>query len=524
MQTHFSTIVIGSGSGGMTVAVGLSALGREVALIEGRNVGGDCTNVGCVPSKTLIHLASACDTDDGDSAAVFAHVREKRDQLRDDETHEVRHTDHLHFIHGIARFAAGTRSVKRIEVTPDGGGYPPGVLELTGDNIVIATGSRPQTIPINGLPTDRLLTNENVFELPTVPRHLAIVGSGPIAMELAFALRDLGSRVSIVTLDDRVFNRSPRAASETLHAALTERGIAIYYRASVQRYDSMSQTLTIDTAHGPVEIDDVDKVLQAIGRQRNIDAIGLEHTGVTFDPKTGISVSSHGETNVPGIYAIGDVTPDSHWTHSANAQGRRVTQRIAFPWLPTFGGEPLYPNATFSAPEVANVGLMPEQIARRYHPALVKTLRFDLPKTDKGYTEGLRHGFVQVYVLRLTGRMLGATIVGPRASEMISFFTLAITEGISLYKLFRLVYPYPTLSGAIQKVADQYVRETLPCLPTELWAYLRFSGTTLWQRFRHGGFDPAAAMPKQAPAGGVLQLRTPEHEHRPAHVPDMPAA
>ncbi len=459
MQTHFSTIVIGSGSGGMTVAVGLSALGREVALIEGRNVGGDCTNVGCIPSKTLIHQASACDTDD--AAAVFAHVREKRDRLRDDETHEVRHTDHLTFIHGMAHFVVGTRVVKRIGVMLDGGEY----LELSADNIVIATGSRPKTVPIAGLPDERLLTNETIFELPTAPRHLAILGSGPIAMELAFALRDLGSRVSIITRDERVFTRSPYAASEVLQAALAERGIAVYYRAQVQHYDPASQMLTVDTPQGKVALDDVDKVLLAIGRQRNIDTIGLERTGVAFDPRTGIAVSSQGETSVPGIYAIGDVTPDSHWTHSANAQGRRVTQRIAFPWIPAFGGEQLYPNATFSDPEVANIGLMPEQIARRYHPALVKMLRFDLSKTDKGYTEGLRHGFVQVYALRLTGRMLGATIVGPRASEMISLFTLAITEGISLYKLYRLVYPYPTLSGRSRRSPiNMCVRRCRDCL------------------------------------------------------------
>ena len=144
---------------------------------------------------------------------------------------------------------------------------------------------------------------------------------------------------------------------------------------------------------------------------------------MTFDSKTGIEVDRHGATNIRGIYAVGDVTPDSHWTHSADAQGRRVVQRIAFPWLPTFAREPLYPNATFSDPEVANVGLMPEEIAKQYHPQLVKTLRFELPKTDKGYTEGLTRGSIRVSAVRLTGRILGATIVGPRASEMISFFT-----------------------------------------------------------------------------------------------------
>ncbi len=500
MRTQYSTIVIGAGSGGMTVAVGLARLGKEVALIEGHAVGGDCTNVGCIPSKTLIHLADARAGDSTDSAAIFAEVREKRDRLRDDETHEVNHTDHLQFLHGYARFVGP----RRLEVTLDSGQRQ----ELTADNIVIATGSRPQTMDIAGLPDDRLLTNETIFELREAPQHLAIVGSGPIAMELAFALRDLGSHISIITRGDRVFTRAPAAASRVLQDALADWDIDVYYRATASTYDPFSETLTLKTDDGLVQLEHVDKVLLAIGRQRNIDDLGLEQTGVTFDPKTGIAVDRHGATNVRSIYAVGDVTPDSHWTHSADAQGRRVVQCIAFPWLPTFAREPLYPNATFSDPEVANVGLMPEQIAKQYHPQLVKTLRFELPKTDKGYTEGLTRGFIQVSAVRLTGRILGATIVGPRASEMISFFTLAISEGISLYKLFRLVYPYPTLSGAIQKIADQYVRETLPHLPAELLAYLRFSVLTWWLRRRGGFAAPAAAPgpPQQSPARTEPQM------------------
>ncbi len=489
---HYPTIVIGSGSAGFTVAIGLSQLGRKVALIESKAVGGDCTNVGCVPSKTLIHEASRHNGHAPDGADVLATVRHKRDDLRDRETHQVKHTAHLTFIEGAARFV----EPKRLAVALSDGRE----RELTGDSIVIATGSRPAMLMIPGLPLHRTLTNENVFELAQAPEHLAIIGAGPISLEMAFAFRDLGARVSIITRDDRVFKKSPDGAAATLHDALAERGINVYYRATATRYDDVAASLTLATPAGPVELEDVDKVLVAIGRARNIDSIGMEQTGISYDPKSGITVDSYGQTNVPGIYAIGDVTPTSFWTHSANAQGRRVVQRIAFPWLPAFGKEPLYPNATFSDPEVANVGLMPAQIAKKYHPRLVKTLRFELSKTDKGYTEGLKHGFVQVYALRLTGRILGATIVGPRASEMISFFTLAISEGISLYKLFRLVYPYPTLSGAIQKVADQYVRETLPAFHTELRDLARYGAVTAWQRLRGIEFEPPApALSKALP-------------------------
>jgi pyruvate/2-oxoglutarate dehydrogenase complex dihydrolipoamide dehydrogenase (E3) component len=485
---HFPTIVIGSGSAGLTVANSLSQLGRAVALIESKSVGGDCTNVGCIPSKTLIHEASRMVNHEAASALLT--VRSKRDKLRDEETHHVKHTEYLTFIHGAARFVAP----KRIAVSLDDGT----TREITGDHIVIATGSRPATLKIDGLPSHRTLTNDTLFELPAAPAHLAIIGSGPVALEMAFAFKDLGSRVTMVTLDNRVLNKGPQAASATLHQALTEQGIEVYYRSTPSRYDELSNTLLVQTPDGSIELADVDKVLIAIGRQRNIDKIGLEHAGVKFDPKTGIEIDDHGQTNVSGIFAIGDVTPTSYWTHSANAQGRRVVQRILFPWLPALGAEQLYPNATFSAPEVANVGLMPDEIAKKYHPKLVKTLQFDLPKTDKGYTDGLNSGFVQVSALRLTGRILGATIVGPHASEMISFFTLAITQHISLYKLFRLVYPYPTLSGAIQKVADQYVRETLPAFHTELYTVTRYGLETAWHRIRGVGFESPDTTPIQS--------------------------
>lgn len=460
----YQTIVIGAGSGGMTIAIGLAGLGRRVAMIEGNFIGGDCTNVGCVPSKTLIHLVSDRDVD-LPSQSVLVEVQTKRNQLRDRETVEVEHMENLDLIWGRARFVAP----KRLEVTqPDGSR-----LELNADNIVIATGSRPRHMDIAGLPAERTLTNESLFEIADAPRHLVIVGSGVIAMEMAFAFRKLGSQVSIITRGGRVMSSAIPEAAEALHTALTERGIAVYYNAKPQSYDEATDTLHIRTNDVPATIAGADRVLLAVGRVRNIDTLNLEQAGVAFD-KDGIKIDSYCQTNVPGVYAIGDVTPTSHFTHSANAQGRRVVQKISFPFLPASGPEPLYPSATFSDPEVATVGLTPEQIAERYHPKMVKRLRVELSALDRGYTDGVATGFIIVDAVRLTGRILGVTIVGPRASEILSFFTLAITEKISLYKIYRLVYPYPTFSGGIQKIADAFMRETLPNLKTEILNYLRY--------------------------------------------------
>lgn len=465
MPDSYHTAIIGSGSGGFTVAIGLTGLGKRVAVIERASVGGDCTNVGCIPSKTLIHLAGEPGAAD-DTAAVFRAVRLKRDRLRDEETAQLRETRHLDLIFGDARFL----DAHRLEVTSAAGGR----RAITAAQIVIATGSRPRTLDIPGLPGERALTNEQVFELPEAPRHLAIVGAGSVALEMACAFRKLGSAVTILVRGERVLSKAAAEASDVLEQALTAQGVAVHHRARPGAYDAATGTLHAVVAGLPTAIPGVDRVLLAIGRAPNVDALDLGRAGVRFDTTRGIATDPYGRTTIPHIYAIGDITPTSHWTHSANAQGRRVVQRIALPYLPTGGDEPLYPQATFSDPEVASVGLTPQEVARRYHPDLIRRVRIELRDLDRGYTDDVGPGFVLVEALRLTGRILGATIVGPHAGDLITIFTLAIGRGLSLYALYRLVFPYPTLAEGLKRVADTYVRETLPHLPAELRAYLRY--------------------------------------------------
>jgi dihydrolipoamide dehydrogenase len=482
MPDTFHTVVIGAGSGGLTIAVGVANLGKPVAVVEALQVGGDCTNVGCVPSKTLIHQVA--ERGSAEPAAVLAEVRRKRDALREKETHEFGALPNLSLVFGRARLLGRSRVAVAL---PDGG-----ERVLTAQHIVIATGARPRRLDIPGLPPERTLTNETVFELPAAPRHLAILGGGVIGMELAFAFRKLGSRVSVVTTAPRVMDRHIPEVSEALVEALREREIRVLAGASAHSYDEAAATLRVEQGGTIIGLDGVDYVLVAIGRQRNVEGLGLEAAGVRFDPKEGIATDGYGRTNVPGIYAIGDVTPTSAFTHSANAQGRRVAQRILFPLLPARAPEPLYPSATFSDPEVATAGLSQRQIAARYHPSLVRRIRVDLvTQTDRGYTDDLRRGFIIVDAVRLTGTILGVTIVGPRASEMISLFTLAIQERLSLYKLYRVVYPYPTFSSGIQKVADAFLRETLPNLPAELGAYLRYRFARPRGQTSHGHGQPA---------------------------------
>lgn len=465
-MSKYHTIIIGSGSGGITVAVGLAGFGKDVAVIEANFVGGDCTNVGCVPSKTLIHDVNQADFVPED---VLPHVREKRDHLRDEETAYVKDLEKVDFFAGRAKLT----DKHHIHVTLNDGGEE--VLET--QHIVIATGAKPRVIDIDGLPQERILTNESVFEQASPPAHLAIVGGGVIAMEMAFAFAKLGSKVSVIERNERIFSRMEPEASNILSSRLRDLGVNVYTHASPTRFEESSQTLTLEQGSTPITIKNVDKVLLAAGRVPATKNLGLEDVGVTFDER-GIPTDAYGKTNISNIYAIGDVNPTSNFTHSANAQGRRLVPRLAFSQLfsrlPAFGSQPAYPSATFSDPEVATVGRTLEQLQQRYPAELIHTVRYELAKTDKGYTESLEHGIVIIHAMRLTGRILGATIVAPKASEMISLVTFAMANKHSLYKLSQLVFPYPTLSEGIKKAADSFMFATLPKLPQELGAYVRY--------------------------------------------------
>ena len=482
----FHTLIIGAGSGGLTVAAGLSALGKKTAVVEAAHVGGDCTNVGCVPSKTLIHLVNAMDTSGMSAAEILKEVQRKRNSLRDLETEETRHAENLELIEGRARLLDKTT----VEVS-----HADGTKSIyQAKNIVLATGATPLIVPVPGLPDKRKLTNLSVFEQSDKPEHFAIVGSGVIGVEMAQAFAKLGSKVSMISRSDTVLDRLDPEASQVIERSLREQGIDLYLNAETHRYDEATHTLVLKGKKGELELEGVDKVLLAIGRVPAIKNIGLEAIGVTIE-RNGIPTDGYGGTNIKGIYAVGDITQTSNFTHSANAQGRRLVQRLAFPFLPRLNKEPDYPSATFSDPEVATVGKSLAELHKTFHPSLIKTLRYDLAKTDKGYTQSLDRGFVQLHVVRLTGRILSATIVAPKASEMISLITAHIHNGLSVYKLSSLIFPYPVLGDGIKKAADGFVFETLPKLPQELKAYLRYRWAKPGQvekKGKKGRLEPAS--------------------------------
>lgn len=464
MSKTYKAAVIGAGSGGLTLAIGLAGFGHDIALIEAGLVGGDCTNVGCVPSKALLHAAAA-GLDD-----PFQYVRNKRDVLNEREDEEMVEHEQIDLIRGYGRLT-GRQDPHVVEVTAVDGT----VTEVTAEHVIVCAGSQPVEFPIEGLDPGRLLTNESIFELTEVPSKIVLIGGGAISLEMATAFGDLGSDVEIVELQDRLLGNDDPVVSVTIRGALEARGVKVHTGTSIERFDGTTAHL----ANGAT-ITDVDKVLLAVGRKPRHEDLGLDAAGVeTY--KRGIVADSWGKTNVDKIWAVGDVTGNTLTTHGANSIGRRCIRAIALP-LPTVGQPRVQANAVYSRPEIASVGLTIEEL-----DALPKSGRKryvkQLADVDRGYTDDREHGVVVVDAERFSGKILRAAIVAPAAGEMIGMLTMAIDHGIGLRKIFGQVHPYPSYSQAIGQIADEFAQETYRSIPREWWAMTR---SRVQKRFRRG--------------------------------------
>jgi pyruvate/2-oxoglutarate dehydrogenase complex dihydrolipoamide dehydrogenase (E3) component len=454
--TTYKAVVIGAGSGGLTMAIGLSTFGHDVVLIEGDKVGGDCTNVGCIPSKALLHAAGVGMND------PFAWVQARRDGLAAHENVEMETDDHIHLVRGWARLTKSENGAHTVCVSG-----PDGDVEVHAENVIVSTGSRPIEISIEGLGPERLLTNEDIFELKTIPDTVVLVGGGVISLEMATAFLDLGSEVHIVERTERLIGTEDPLVSATIEAVLRVRGAHMHTSASIKRFDDLQQTAHLtngDTIVG------VDKVLIGIGRRPNLAGLSLEDAGVKF-AHTGIIADDWGRTSVEGVYAVGDVTGNTATTHGANAVARRTIRAIALP-IPKFGKPRALPNAVYCRPQIASVGLTMSELN-----ALPETGRIRLVKhlsgIDRGLTDDIEYGFVAVDAERFSGKILRAVIVAPDAAEMIGMFTIMIDNGIGLRKLFGTVHPYPAYSQAIGFITDDFASATFRKLPREWWAMMR---------------------------------------------------
>ncbi|HXQ66148.1 MAG TPA: FAD-dependent oxidoreductase [Alphaproteobacteria bacterium] len=448
--------VVGAGSGGLLVAAAAALLGRRVALVERGRMGGDCLNYGCVPSKSLIAAAKRAalartggdfGIDLGKPTIDFARV-------------------HAHVERVIAAIAPHD-SQERFEglgckvIRAEGRFVGPDVLAAGGARIrarrfVIATGSSPAIPPLEGLAQVPYLTNETVFELKARPEHLIVIGGGPIGVELAQAFARLGAKVSVVELLAILGNDDAEAA-EVVRQALRRDGVALYegtrIRSLARAGDGIAATIERD---GESETLLGSHLLVAAGRSANVAGLGLEAAGVAFTAR-GITVDRRLRTTNRRIYALGDVAGRYQFTHMAGHHAGVVVRNALFR-LPAKVEERAIPWVTFTDPELAHVGLK-EDGARAAHGA-IRILRWAFAENDRAQTEREIDGFAKVITTR-RGRVVGATIVGAHAGELILPWGLAIARCLRVSALAGLIAPYPTLSEISKSVAGSFFTPTL---------------------------------------------------------------
>ena len=472
---RYNLVVIGGGTAGLVTAAGAAGLGARVALVERKLLGGDCLNVGCVPSKALIRSAhAAAHVRDaggygirvrGDVDIDFAAVMERMRRLRADiSPHDsaARFTDL-----GIDVFLGQARFEKPGLVTV-------GDAELHYKTAVIATGGRAAAPPIPGLDEVPYLTNESVFSLTELPRRLGVIGAGPIGCELAQAFARFGSEVFLVEAEHGILPREDPDAAAIIRTELERDGVQVLCCGRGLRLDESSDGvhLYVDSHGGNYDIA-VDQLLVAVGRRPNIEGLNLEAVGVAVDG-IGVKVDDRLRTTNRQIYAAGDVCSSFKFTHTADAMARIVLQNALF-----FGRSKVsaltIPWATYTTPEVAHVGLYEKEAKER--GVAIDTFRVDMSGVDRAILEGDDQGFLKVHVKKGGSRIVGATVVARNAGDLISEITLAMVAGVGLDTLARTIHPYPTQAEIIKKAGDAYNRTRLT--PRVRWL---FEKLLAWRR------------------------------------------
>jgi len=446
-QTSFDIAVIGAGSAGLTAAISLSSAGKSVLLIEKDKPGGECTHSGCVPSKALLHSAKNQHiAQTTDSVTAFEYTRERIDHIYQEETPEVLESHGITVVKGEASF----KTKCSVEVSG---------TEYSFKKAVIATGSGPRMIDIPGLDDKYILTNQNFFELTEMPKRLLVIGSGPIGMELSQAAAMLGSEVTIASIDTRFGKLEDPSVSELLEKKFISMGINIMLESNMTEVSGNTAVFTVgDKEKLKEKRVEFDKILIAVGRVPNLPA-GLETAGIDYKPY-GVVVNKNYRTTNRSIYAVGDVSQRLKFTHTANDTARGVVKHILTKGLLGYK-EKNVPKVTYTSPEVAQVGISYADAVLKYGEDDIVRIETPYSTNDRAKTDNAEAGLAVVTVRRVSGKILGANIIGQSAGEILASYTLAMDQGISMWKLSSTIYPYPTISQVVKKSGDQFSVQTL---------------------------------------------------------------
>ena len=456
---RYNLVVIGAGTAGLVAAAGAAGLGAKVALIEKHLMGGDCLNVGCVPSKAIIRAARAIasvreaagfgvNVPPG-TTADFGKIMERMRRLRADiSPHDSarRFTDlGVDVFLGAGKFTGADT----IEV---------GGRTLRFAKAVIATGARAAAPPIPGLKDVPYLTNETLFSLTDLPGRLGIIGAGPVGCEMAQSFARFGSEVFLVETEHGILPREDRDAAEIVRIAMERDGVNILGGGRELKVARAASGVRLQgwSRGGAYDIE-VDQLLVATGRAPNVEGLGLETAGVGFDQK-GVKVNDRLQTTNPRVFACGDVCSPYQFTHAADFMARIVIQNALFKGRAR-ASSLIIPWATYTSPEIAHVGLY-EKEAKDTGIA-VDTFTVELSRVDRAILDGETDGFVRVHVRQGTDEIIGATVVAARAGDLIGELTLAMKGKLGLKTIGGTIHPYPTQADAIRKTGDLYNRTRL---------------------------------------------------------------
>lgn len=441
--------VIGAGSGGLSAAAGAARMGVDVVLIEAAEMGGDCLNAGCVPSKALIAAAKRAAEPrraeafgltsaraQADGARVRAHVRDVIAQIAPHDSQERFEGLGVRVIRARARFVAPDA------VAADG-------LRVRARRFVVATGSRPAIPPIPGLAETPRLTNETVFDLAEIPRRLIVIGGGPIGTELSQAFARLGAEVALIDSGRPLSREDPEAAA-VVTEALRRDGVSLRLDARAERVEGGEGRVSVRLEGG--ETLEGSHLLVAVGRRLTLDALDLDAAGVRVrDGRIALDDGLRSVSN-KRVYAVGDAAGGLQFTHLA-AHHAGVALRRALFRLPAKAAAPL-PRVTYAAPELAQVGET-EAEARAALGSRLRVLRADYAESDRARAERAIEGFVKV-MTDPRGRVRGATIVGAQAGELIQLWTLAMSAGLRVGEVASMIAPYPTLGELNKRAAGRF--------------------------------------------------------------------
>ncbi len=441
-------LVIGAGSGGLSVAAGASQMGADVILLEGHKMGGDCLNFGCVPSKALIASGKAAYaqahasafgvadvTPRVDYAAAKEHVQNVIAQIEPMDSQERFEGFGVKVIREYGRFISPTQ-------------VQAGDHLITARRVVVATGSSPLVPPLPGLDQVPYYTNETIFDLRDKPEHLLIIGGGPIGMEMAQAHIRLGCKVTVIEGLSALGKDDPEAAAVVQYSLRTE-GVEIHENAMVSQIRENAGTIEVVTENDEVYAGS--HLLLAVGRKANIDRLNLDAAGID-STRAGIKVDDSLRTSNRKVYAIGDVAGGLQFTHVAGYHAGIIIRSALF-GLPSKAKTAHIPWATYTDPELAQVGLTEAQV-REQHGDAVEVARFDYHHNDRAVSERKTKGFIKVMVVK--GRPVGATIVGYQAGELINLWSLALANNLKMGQIAAMVSPYPTVGELNKRVAGAY--------------------------------------------------------------------